>query len=115
MSQIVSAGIEHLSALRDQGKIAVKSDILDVLRTFDDSRKASFQDIKNRDQNEWRYVATTGNDPLLFDPTDVQFILVRTWDEAKRWNDRLNNGPDKTMTRYGKAGVLAIPFALFAD
>jgi hypothetical protein len=111
-SRRLSEGIRHLLDLQRQGKLNGAWDFPRLLKEFDDQRVASLQDIKTRNDNEWRFIATQNDDALEFDPHDVRFLLVDTWKEALRWNRRLNQARVKYLFRYGRAGVMAIPVEL---
>jgi hypothetical protein len=70
------------------------------------------QDIKTRDENEWRFIGLRKDDVLEFEPRDVRFLLVETWTQANRWNQRLNDEREASLFPYGRAGVMAIPVEL---
>jgi hypothetical protein len=82
------------------------------LQEYDDRRVATLQDIKTRNENEWRFIPTRQDRVLEFAPRDVRFPLVDTWEQANRWNHRLNDPSVKHLAPYGRAGVMAIPVEL---
>lgn len=110
----LSEGIRYLQKLQKKGKLDGQWDFPRQLQQFDDLRTATLQDIKTRNENEWRFVPTGQEDVLRFSPRDVRFVLVETWKQAVRWNRRLNDRTLKHLYPYGRAGVLAIPTELVA-
>ena len=111
-SRRLSEGIRHLCNLQRQGRLERNWDFPGALKAFDDQRVALMQDIKTRDENEWRYIGTRKDDRLTFAPRDVRFLLVETWTQANRWNLRLNDEREEYLSPYGRAGVMAIPVEL---
>jgi hypothetical protein len=112
-SSRLSEGIRHLNNLQKRGKLDESWDFPARLKEFDQRRIAVFQDIRTRDENEWRFIANDERgDVLKFEPRDVRFLLVDTWDQAVRWNHRLDDPREEHLYPYGKAGVLAIPVEL---
>jgi hypothetical protein len=111
-SRRLSEGIRHLRDLQRQGKLDRNWDFPAALKAFDDLRVATMQDIKTRDENEWRFIGLRKDDVLEFAPRDVRFLLVETWTQANRWNQRLNDPREEYLSPYGRAGVMAIPVEL---
>jgi len=111
-SHRLTEGIDHLLELQQNGKLPKDWDFPRLLKEFDDRRIASFQDIKTRDENEWRFIGNDKRDVLDFAPADVRFLLVETWSQALRWNRRLNSPRTRHLAPYGRAGVMAIPVEL---
>ena len=111
-SRRLSEGIRYLNALQRRGKLEWDSDFPRVLQEYDDRRVATLQDIKTRNENEWRFISMKKDDHLRFAPRDVRFLLVDTWAQAVRWNRRLNDRRVKDLSPYGRAGVMAIPVEL---
>lgn len=111
-SRRLSDGIRHLLDLQRHGKLDPNWDFPRQLRAFDDRRVASMQDIKTREENEWRFIGNDADDVLEFAPGDVRFVLVQTWSQANRWNQRLNDPRQPHLQPYGAAGVMAIPVEL---
>jgi hypothetical protein len=111
-SRDLSEGIRRLLELQRRGKLDPGWEFPRLLKAFDDRRVASLQDIKTRQENEWRFIGTEADDALAFAPHDVRFVLVQTWSQAARWNDRLNDPRQPHLYLYGRAGVMAIPVEL---
>jgi hypothetical protein len=111
-SRRLSEGIRHLCNLQRQGRLDRDWDFPAALKAFDDLRVATMQDIKTRDENEWRFIGLRKDDVLEFAPRDVRFLLVETWTQANRWNQRLNDPREEYLSPYGRAGVMAIPVEL---
>lgn len=114
-SQQLSEGIKYLQELQRRGKLDRNWNFPRQLKQFDDLRVASLQDIKTRIENEWRFVPLEEGEVLKFGPRDVRFVLVQTWDQAVRWNRRLNSPRRRHLYPYGRAGVLAIPTELLVQ
>jgi hypothetical protein len=111
-SRKLSEGIRYLHNLQGKGKLDKNWDFPRLLKEFDDRRVASMQDVKTRNENEWRFIGARKEDRLDFAPRDVRFLLVETWAQAQRWNLRLNDRKQKHLYPYGRAGVMAIPVEL---
>lgn len=111
-AKLLESGVEELLRLQQMGSIDPKWEFPRQLQEFDRRRVASLQDIRTRDENEWRFIATRQGDLMLFAPADVSFLLVETFRQASQWNNRLNDPGDKSLAPYGQAGVLAIPVEL---
>jgi hypothetical protein len=111
-SRQLSEGIRHLLNLQRTGKLDKSWDFPRLLKEFDDRRVASMQDIKTRNENEWRFIGARKDDVLTFAPHDVRFLLVETWTQALRWNARLNDPSERHLHPYGRAGVTSIPVEL---
>jgi hypothetical protein len=112
VSRGLTEGIRHLNNLQKRGKVDGEWDFPRRLKEFDQRRIAVFQDIRTRDENEWRFISSKDGDVLKFAPADVRFLLVETWDQAVRLNRRVNDESERHLIPYGKAGVLAIPVEL---
>jgi len=108
----MSEGIRALCEMQRQGKIDRNWDVPRMLKELDARRVASMQDIKTRLENEWRFIGLRKDDVLEFEPRDVRFLLVETWTQANRWNQRLNDARERGLYPYGRAGVMAIPVEL---
>jgi hypothetical protein len=111
-SRRMSEGIRQLCEMQRQGRIDRNWDVPRVLKELDARRVASMQDIKTRNENEWRFIGLRREDVLEFEPRDVRFLLVETWTQANRWNQRLNDAREQSLYPYGRAGVMAIPVEL---
>ena len=111
-SSRLSEGIRHLNNLQNRGKLDDRWDFPARLKEFDARRVAAFQDIRTRDENEWRFISTGQGQVLRIEPRDVRFLLVETWDQAVRLNRRLNDEREEHLVPYGRAGVIAIPVEL---
>ena len=111
-SRGLSEGIRHLNNLQRRGELDSAWDFPARLKEFDRRRIAVFQDIRTRDENEWRFISTREGKAMRFGPRDVRFLLVETWDQAVRLNRRLNDPREGHLRPYGKVGVLAIPVEL---
>jgi hypothetical protein len=110
--QFLDAGIRRLRDLQREGKLDGAWDFPQKLAEFDRRRVAAMQDIKTRDENEWRYIPPADGEALRFEAEDVSFLLVDTWGQAVEWNRRLNDESDADLHEYGRAGVMAIPVEL---
>lgn len=111
-SRRLSEGIRHLLNLQKRGELDESWDFPRLLKEFDDQRVALMQDIKTRNENEWRYIGKRKDDRLEFAPRDVRFLLVETWSQALRWNQRLNDPREMHLHPYGRAGLMTIPVEL---
>jgi hypothetical protein len=112
VSHRLSEGIRHLCELQRQGRLERGWDFPAALKDFDGQRVALMQDIATRNENEWRFIGRRREDVLPFAPRDVRFLLVETWTQANRWNQRLNSPREEYLNPYGRAGVMAIPVEL---
>jgi hypothetical protein len=112
VSARLTEGIRHLCELQKQGRLDRGWDFPGTLKDFDAQRVALMQDIKTREENEWRFIGRRKDDVLPFSPRDVRFLLVETWTQANRLNQRLNSPREEYLSPYGRAGVMAIPVEL---
>jgi hypothetical protein len=111
-SQKLTEGVRHLLQLQREGKVDKGWDFPRWLKEFDDRRVASLQDVRTRNENEWRFIGTERERVLEFTPEDVRFLLVETWAQAIRWNQRLSDPAEECLFPYGKVGVMAVPVEL---
>ena len=103
-NKITTKLIDAMKPMSDSIEIR---NLLSILDKFEERKWCMYQDIRNRKQNEWRWLPNDIDKELKFTPKDIAYLLVDSNELAYNLIEEMKTEPK--LLKYYKSQVPVIP------